>query len=292
MGLVSPTRNVGGTWLDTGLVSPRRDVGGTWLDIGLASPRRDVGGTCLDTGLVSPRRDVGGTWLDMGLASLMQRDAGGTWPGMGMPWLSPSRDAGGTHPGAGPGEAGCPHPDLQRQAAGALSRGAAQAGGLQDVAAAPVAQEAPGIQVHLIARRLEVEGHCGDRGTGRQGGGWLQRTGVPQAPGCPRGPWGLTQLAAGVPHLLGVVVGGVHLQPQWVDAAELPGVVPDQRRAWGGTAERGRGTHGCRSGALPGGVLLARGQGQSPPGWAEPEPEAGPWGSDPNPGPRPWTPDP
>lgn len=58
--------------------------------------------------------------------------------------------------------------------------------------------------------------------------------GVPGPRGSPGGHRGLTQLAAGIPHLLGVVVGGGHLQPQRVDTAQLPGVVPDQRRAWRG----------------------------------------------------------
>lgn len=76
---------------------------------------------------------------------------------------------GGSQPGLGTAR-GCPHPDVQSQAPGPLPGGAAQAEGLQDVAAAAVGQEAPGVQVHLVARRLEVEGHCGDSGTGCQGG--------------------------------------------------------------------------------------------------------------------------
>lgn len=75
-----------------------------------------------------------------------------------------------THRDAGLGGAGCPHPDVQRQAVGPLSGGAAQAGGLQHVATASIAQEAPGVQVHLIAWCLEVEGHCGDRRMGYQRG--------------------------------------------------------------------------------------------------------------------------
>lgn len=41
--------------------------------------------------------------------------------------------------------------------------GAAQELGFQHITTAPIAQEAPGVQVHLIAWRLEVEGHCRDR---------------------------------------------------------------------------------------------------------------------------------
>lgn len=39
-----------------------------------------------------------------------------------------------------------------------------QAGRFQDVAALPVDEEAPSIEVHLIAWRLEVQGHCGHSG--------------------------------------------------------------------------------------------------------------------------------
>lgn len=70
--------------------------------------------------------------------------------------------------------------------------------------------------------------------------GWVTALGgaVPGHGVSPGGLWRLTQLAASVPHLLGVVVGGVHLQPQRVDAAELLGVVPDQGRAWAGGGEQ------------------------------------------------------
>lgn len=39
--------------------------------------------------------------------------------------------------------------------------GLPQTGGFQDVAALPVDEEAPGIEVHLVTRCLEVQGHCG-----------------------------------------------------------------------------------------------------------------------------------
>ena len=39
--------------------------------------------------------------------------------------------------------------------------GLPQTGGFQDIAALPVDEEAPGIEVHLVTRCLEVQGHCG-----------------------------------------------------------------------------------------------------------------------------------
>lgn len=96
--------------------------------------------------------------------------AGVTQKGHGWHLVGCGHALGVPQQGHGGWAAGCPHPDMQRQAAGALAGGAAQAGGLQHVAAAPVAQEAPGVEVHLVARRLEVEGHCGDSGTGHEGG--------------------------------------------------------------------------------------------------------------------------
>lgn len=39
--------------------------------------------------------------------------------------------------------------------------GLPQAGRFQDVATLPVDEEAPRIEIHLVARRLEVQGHCG-----------------------------------------------------------------------------------------------------------------------------------
>lgn len=55
------------------------------------------------------------------------------------------------------------HPDAQHEGAGAATVGAAQELGFQHVTTAPIAQEAPGVQVHLVAWSLEVEGHCRDR---------------------------------------------------------------------------------------------------------------------------------
>lgn len=43
----------------------------------------------------------------------------------------------------------------------------------------------------------------------------------------------LTQLTAGVPHLLGAVVGRVHPQPQRVDTGQVAGIVPDEAVPWG-----------------------------------------------------------
>lgn len=150
--------------MSVGLVSPRRScASGTWLDMGLVSPRRGMGGTWLAMVLTSPRRGVGGHLFGCGV--------GVTWE-KGCRWhlARHGNVMGVTHRDVGLGGAGCPHPDVQRQAAGPLSGGAAQAGGLQHVATAPIAQEAPGVQVHLIAWCLEVEGHCGVRRMGYQGG--------------------------------------------------------------------------------------------------------------------------
>lgn len=55
------------------------------------------------------------------------------------------------------------HPDAQHEGVGAAAVGVEQELGFQHVTTTPVAQEAPGVQVHLIAWRLEVEGHCRDR---------------------------------------------------------------------------------------------------------------------------------
>lgn len=43
------------------------------------------------------------------------------------------------------------HPDAQHEGAGAATVGAAQELGFQHVTTAPIAQEAPGVQVHLVA---------------------------------------------------------------------------------------------------------------------------------------------
>lgn len=58
-----------------------------------------------------------------------------------------------------------------------------QAGRFQDVAALPVDEEAPRIEVHLIAWRLEVQGHCGHSGVRRALGGPLLT--LFQGPHCP-----------------------------------------------------------------------------------------------------------
>lgn len=161
-----------------------RDKGGTWLGVG--------------TGLVSPRRWAAPGWaLGWG-----QCHAGaGMWVVLReiqgqhqCPQVAPGRAWGWCHPAglqvaptlAGGGDA---HPDVQHEAAGALDVGAAQEGGLQHVATAPIAQEAPGVQVHLVARRLEVEGHCGDRdkdgdrGITLGAGPWGAGLGVPRGSG-------------------------------------------------------------------------------------------------------------
>lgn len=144
-----------------------QEMGSTWVGIGM--------------GAVSPRgRDVGGSQRDARTAPVSPEER----------WVAPGWAWGWCHPAglqvaptlAGGGDA---HPDVQHEAVGALDVGAAQEGGLQHVATAPIAQEAPGVQVHLVARCLEVEGHCGDRDEGGDRG--ITLGAGPGAPvwGCP-----------------------------------------------------------------------------------------------------------